>query len=357
MEGTEALDRVRSSLLELDRALKGTDLEHQAAQAVGALDQFQAGYYDFREICDNLYDGIHITDGEGKVLFINQAYTRTTGIRPAEILGRKVADIEAEGVLYRGSVTEQVLKRRERVNSVAIILKLDKEVLVTGNPVFDGAGNIKLVVTNTRDFPELKRLEQRLLTMAEESKKVNEELAYLRRQQTGHKQIYYRSEAMRQVMEVVRTVSAADVTVLITGESGTGKELVANEVYQRSERRDKPFIKVNCAAIPSELLESELFGYEEGAFTGARRMGKAGMFELANTGVILLDEIGDMPLPLQTKLLRVLQERELMRIGAVNRSSWTSVSSPPPTKTCARRSKGDDSGRIFSIGSTWSLSR
>ena len=120
---------------------------------------------------------------------------------------------------------------------------------------------------------------------------------------------------MRQVMEVVRTVSAADVTVLITGESGTGKELVANEVYQRSERRDKPFIKVNCAAIPSELLESELFGYEEGAFTGARRMGKAGMFELANTGVILLDEIGDMPLPLQTKLLRVLQERELMRIG------------------------------------------
>ena len=155
MEGTEALDRVRSSLLELDRALKGTDLEQQAAQAVGALDQFQAGYYDFREICDNLYDGIHITDGEGKVLFINQAYTRTTGIRPAEILGRKVADIEAEGVLYRGSVTEQVLKRRERVNSVAIILKLDKEVLVTGNPVFDGAGNIKLVVTNTRDFPEL----------------------------------------------------------------------------------------------------------------------------------------------------------------------------------------------------------
>lgn len=315
MEGTEALDRVRSSLLELDRALKGTDLEQQAAQAVGALDQFQAGYYDFREICDNLYDGIHITDGEGKVLFINQAYTRTTGIRPAEILGRKVADIEAEGVLYRGSVTEQVLKRRERVNSVAIILKLDKEVLVTGNPVFDGAGNIKLVVTNTRDFPELKRLEQRLLTMAEESKKVNEELVYLRRQQTGHKQIYYRSEAMRQVMEVVRTVSAADVTVLITGESGTGKELVANEVYQRSERRDKPFIKVNCAAIPSELLESELFGYEEGAFTGARRMGKAGMFELANTGVILLDEIGDMPLPLQTKLLRVLQERELIRIG------------------------------------------
>lgn len=116
-------------------------------------------------------------------------------------------------------------------------------------------------------------------------------------------------------MELVRTVAQTDVTVLITGESGTGKELIANELYQNSPRRDKPFIKVNCAAIPAELLESELFGYEEGAFTGARRSGKAGMFELADSGVILLDEIGDMPLPLQTKLLRVLQQRELIRVG------------------------------------------
>ena len=126
----------------------------------------------------------------------------------------------------------------------------------------------------------------------------------------------YRSEAMESVMELVRTVAQTDVTVLITGESGTGKELIANELYQNSARRGRPFIKVNCAAIPAELLESELFGYEEGAFTGARRSGRAGMFELADTGVILLDEIGDMPLPLQTKLLRVLQQRELMRVGA-----------------------------------------
>ena len=270
---------------------------------------------DFREVCENLYDGIHITDGEGTVLFINQAYTRTTGILPAEILGRKVSDIEAEGKLYRGSVTAKVLERRERVNSVATIHKLNKEVLVTGTPVFDEAGNIKLVVTNTRDFPELKRLEQQLLTLTEESKKANEELAYLRRQQAGDKTLLYRSQAMASIMALIRTIAPTDVTVLITGESGTGKELAANEIYQCSDRMGKPFIKVNCAAIPAELLESELFGYEEGAFTGAKRAGKAGMFELANTGVILLDEIGDMPLPLQTKLLRVLQQRELMRIG------------------------------------------
>jgi len=271
---------------------------------------------DFREVCQNLYDGIHIADSEGRVLFINEAYTRTTGIKPEEILGRKVADIEAEGKLYRGSVTEKVLQTKERVNAVATIFGLNKEVLVTGTPIFDEAGNIRLVVTNTRDFPELKRLEEQLSILNEESRKANEELAFLRRQQAGGKQMLYRGDAMRNTMDLIHTVAQTDVTVLITGESGTGKELVANELYQHSARRDKPFIKVNCAAIPAELLESELFGYEEGAFTGARKAGKAGMFELANTGVILLDEIGDMPLPLQTKLLRVLQQRELMRIGA-----------------------------------------
>lgn len=268
---------------------------------------------DFHQVCQNLYDGIHITDGEGRILFINDAYTRTTGIRPEQVLGRRVSEIE--GLLYQGSVTEQVLKTRQRVNSVATILELDKEVLVTGTPVFDQAGEVKLVVTNTRDFPELKRLEQQLNTLTEERNKYGQELVFLRRQQAGGKQLIYRSEAMESVMELVRTVAQTDVTVLITGESGTGKELIANELYQNSPRRDKPFIKVNCAAIPAELLESELFGYEEGAFTGARRSGKAGMFELADSGVILLDEIGDMPLPLQTKLLRVLQQRELIRVG------------------------------------------
>lgn len=285
------------------------------AELLAGVEAFFADYQDWREVCDHLYDGIHIADGEGKVLYVNKAYTRTTGIRPEQCVGRYVQDIEREGVLYRGSVTERVIAERKRVNSVATIFSLNKEVLVTGTPVFDEAGRIRLVVTNTRDFSELKALEHRLSALAEENKKANEELAYLRRQQAGDKQISYRSGAMRSVMELIRTVAQTDVTVLITGESGTGKELVANELYQLSDRKGKPFIKVNCAAIPAELLESELFGYEDGAFTGAKRAGKAGMFELANSGVILLDEIGDMPLSLQSKLLRVLQQRELMRIG------------------------------------------
>lgn len=282
------------------------------------LEALHPAYVDFKEVCENLYDGIHIADGEGTILFINEAYTRTTGITPEEVIGRKVTDLEQSGAFYKGSVTGEVLQRKERINSVARIFRMNKDVLVTGTPVFDEQGNIKLVVTNTRDFPELKELEHRLSALSEESKKANEELAYLRQQQTGAKPLLYSSEAMKSVMEIVKTVAPTDVTVLIAGETGTGKELVANELYQRSRRRDKPFIKVNCAAIPGELLESELFGYEDGAFTGAKRGGKVGMFELANSGVILLDEIGDMPLPLQAKLLRVLQQKELVRIGGHN---------------------------------------
>ena len=291
--------------------------QHEADELFRLVAELCPDRLDFREVCENLYDGIHITDGEGKVLFINTAYTRTTGIRPEDVLGRRVSDIEAEGKLYRGSVTAQVLERRERVNSVATILGLNKEVLVTGTPVFGFDGAIKMVVTNTRDFPELKRLEQQLLTLTEESRKAHEELAYLRRQQAGDKQLSYRSAAMQSVMSLIQTVAPTDVTVLITGESGTGKELVANELYQQSDRRGKPFIKVNCAAIPSELLESELFGYVEGAFTGAKKGGKLGLFEAAAGGTLFLDEISEMDLGLQAKLLRVLQERRIRPVGGV----------------------------------------
>ena len=292
--------------------------QHEADELFRLVAELCPDRLDFREVCEHLYDGIHITDGEGKVLFINEAYTRTTGIRPEDVLGRRVSDIEAEGKLYRGSVTAQVLERRERVNSVATILGLNKEVLVTGTPVFGFDGAIKMVVTNTRDFPELKRLEQQLLTLTEESRKAHEELAYLRRQQAGDKQLSYRSAAMQSVMSLIQTVAPTDVTVLITGESGTGKELVANELYQQSDRRGKPFIKVNCAAIPSELLESELFGYEEGAFTGAKKGGRLGLLEISHQGTLFLDEVEGMSPALQVKLLRVLQEREIMRVGGTS---------------------------------------
>ncbi len=272
---------------------------------------FIDNYLDFKEISDNLYDGIYIADGTGKTIFVNKAYLRNTEIPMGKLIGRTVKEITEEG-LYKGAVTMEVLERKEPVNSLGKILGNNKEVLVSGSPIFDEEGNVKLVVINNRDISDLKELEKINAKLNKDKKRAYEEINYLRKQQISNHIV---GDQTNETMELVNTISPTDVTVLITGESGTGKEVVADEIYHRSKRNNKPFIKVNCAAIPGELLEAELFGYEGGAFTDARKAGKIGLFELANEGTILLDEIGEMQLSLQSKLLRVLQTKEIRRIG------------------------------------------
>lgn len=288
--------------------------KHTAVKEI--YEDFIENYLDFKEISDNLYDGIYISDGKGKTIFVNKAYTRTTGISKEEVIGRTVKEISDEGKLYKGAVTMDVLKRKETVNSMGKSFRNGKDLLVTGSPILDENGNIKLVVINNRDISGLKELEYKIAELQNDKLKASEEIKYLRKQQMSNNRLYYYSENMKTISELIETIAATDVSVLITGESGTGKEVVADEIYYKSKRRNKPFIKVNCAAIPAELLESELFGYEGGAFTDAKKSGKIGMFELANDGTILLDEIGDMPVNLQTKLLRVLQNKEIIRLGS-----------------------------------------
>jgi len=278
-------------------------------------EDFSTNYLDFREIADNLYDGIYVSNGKGDTLFINDAYVNTTGIRKEEVIGRNVGDIEKEGKLFRGSVTMQVLKTKKMVNSLGTILRQNKEVLVTGRPIFDEQGDIKLVVINNRDISDLKELETKVARLQVEGKMSNEEIRFLRQKQLTDKKGIFEDKCMTDVIRLVDTVAPTDTTVLITGESGTGKEVIADRIYAKSSRCDKPFIKVNCSAIPGELVESELFGYEAGAFTDASKQGKVGLFELAKDGTILLDEIGDMPLSIQSKLLRVLQQKEFIRVG------------------------------------------
>lgn len=276
---------------------------------------FMDKYLDFKEISDHLYDGIYISDGTGKTIFVNEAYSRITGIQKEEVIGRNVHDISKEGKLYRGAVTMEVIRKKEMVNSMGKSFVNNKDLLVTGSPIMDENGDVKLVVINNRDISNLKELELKNAELQNDKQRASQEIEFLRRQQTSKSKFVYEGENMKAVMDLVNIIAPTDVTVLITGESGTGKEVIVDEIYQRSNRRDKPIIKVNCAAIPGELLESELFGYEGGAFTGARKSGKMGMFELANEGTILLDEIGEMSLKLQSKLLRVLQSREIVRIG------------------------------------------
>lgn len=312
----QEIDKVYSLLQKCNLSL---DIKQELQEKFDIIEEihkdFMNTYLDFKEISDHLYDGIYISDGTGKTIFVNDAYSRITGIQKEEVTGRNVQDISKEGRLYRGAVTMEVIKRKEMVNSMGKSFVNNKDLLVTGSPIIDEKGNVKLVVINNRDISNLKELELKNAELQNDKQRANQEIEFLRKQQTSKSKFIYEGEYMKGILELVNIIAPTDVTVLITGESGTGKEVVVDEIYSRSNRRDKPIIKVNCAAIPGELLESELFGYEGGAFTGAKKTGKMGMFELANEGTILLDEIGEMNLKLQSKLLRVLQSREIVRIG------------------------------------------
>ena len=270
--------------------------------------------HELEAIISSSYDGIFITDGNGIVLRINNAYERITGIKAIEVLGKNMKYLVKSGY-YDESVTLLVMKNRETV-TINQTVKKDRKILVTGNPIFDGQGNLFRVVTNVRDITQLVNLQSQLIKTKEEKLKYKTELSHLRALHIEDKETISRSPEMERVIELAIKIADVDSTVLINGESGTGKELIAKLIHKQGKGLSRPFIKINCAAIPEQLLESELFGYEGGAFTGARKEGKPGLFELSHNGTLFLDEVGDLPLLLQVKLLRAIQEKEVIRVGS-----------------------------------------
>lgn len=257
-------------------------------------------------------DGLFVTDSAGIVLRYNQTFEKLNLGNARDLIGRGIQEIEE--VSYAHSLVDLVLQRRQPVTIMENIQ--NHSLLVTGSPVFDEEGKLLRVVINLRDMTSLNQLRQELIDAKQLSEKYHQELSELRnRQDTGG--MIGNGPEMERVFELIRRVAKVDSTVLIFGESGVGKEGIGKLLHTQSNRAKGPFIKLNCSAIPEHLLESELFGYESGAFTGARREGKIGMFELAHNGTLLLDEIGDFPLNLQPKLLRVLQEREFVPVGGV----------------------------------------
>ena len=271
---------------------------------------------DFKNVCDHLNDGIYVTDRNGITIYINDSYAKNLGVNKEEIIGKSIKDLE--GKFYKGAVSLKVLEQKKRVDSIGTLVHNNLPVLVTGIPVFDDKGDIDMVVVSNRNMTELNEMRTRLETLRVSYEKNQENLTYLINQDVDQKQIIYTSSAMQSLLDTIKQVAKTDATVLITGETGTGKELIANEIFRESLRNKEPFIKINCTTIPPQLLESELFGYEPGSFTGALKKGKLGIFELANNGTLLLDEIGEIPLDMQAKLLRVLQEKEIRKIGAAD---------------------------------------
>lgn len=264
-------------------------------------------------IIDSSFDGLWISDGEGRVVRINKASEEINDIRAEQVLNRKMEDLVAEGLIDR-SVTLEVLKRRAAVTMIQH-LKNGKQVLVTGNPVFDKDGKISLVVVNDRDITELNKLRAELEESRALSHRYRRELSKAQWREDHFPDIVARSATMHRVFDTALRVAEVDSTVLIQGESGVGKGLVAKLIHRASKRKDGPFIRVDCGAIPEPLIESELFGYEPGAFTGALTKGKPGYFEMAEAGTLFLDEIGELPKNIQVKLLRFMEENEVVRIG------------------------------------------
>lgn len=259
--------------------------------------------------------GVVVTDNDGKIIFLNDRYADILHVNRHEVIGKDVIDVIPGTRMHIVARTG-----REEIGSL-FKLKNGESVLVNRIPVRKNGEIIGVAA-----FSSLSKLDevstfatiQKITHLSQELNQYKSELNKLRGAKYSLDQIIGNSPNLIKMKELIRKVAQTKSTVLITGETGTGKELVAHAIHQLSTRSHHSFVRVNCAAIPNDLLESELFGYEEGAFTGAKKGGKVGKFELANCGSLLLDEINQMPLYLQSKLLRVIQEKEVERVGGNN---------------------------------------
>ncbi|MDN5332361.1 MAG: hypothetical protein PWP45_1586 [Tepidanaerobacteraceae bacterium] len=261
-------------------------------------------------ILNHVHEGIVIADKDGKVLYVNEANERITGLKNSKILGKFVKDVVPDSSIPEVINTgKEKLGVKTRVNNRYVISNI-VPIKNKGSSEVIGAISVFLDVT------ELENLNARLLKAEEKINRLSLQLSSF----IGNGEpIIGKNTKMQRAFSLALKAANINSNVLIIGESGTGKEVIAKFIHDKGLRKNKPFIAVNCGAIPENLLESELFGYEAGAFTGASSKGKPGLFEQADGGTIFLDEIGDMPYPLQVKLLRVLQEKEIMRVGGTQR--------------------------------------
>ena len=270
-----------------------------------------ADYFD--RILDLFGDGIYMTDREGRTLKVNRPYENLTGLKRGELIGRRVTDLRSAGV-FDTALNPEVVRTGRPKTSVQIV-RNGRRVVLNAFPVFGETGRVALVVTFVRDVTAMTQLKAQL---AEQGKLISEFDRKLQRilgDRVKTPPLIAESPRFRETLNRMRKIAGTDVAVLLLGETGVGKGVMARQIHSGSPRSRKPFLVVDCAGIPHSLIESELFGYTPGAFSGASPEGKIGYFEMADKGTLLLDEIGELTLPMQAKLLRVLQEYEIVRVG------------------------------------------
>lgn len=273
--------------------------------------------YQYKKIFENFDQEIFVTDQNGYISLMNPAAERICEIKSTEIIGKHVTELEREGIIS-SSITMLVLHQKKKVAMIQQ-LKSGKKVISTAVPVFDDEGQIDLVISTSTDYEEISNLKSELEAKKIELKRTENENLTFRNEILLNDYFIFNSKEMKNVRDIITKVASLDITILIEGESGVGKDVIMKAIHQISSRRNEALIKINCGLIPENLIESELFGYESGAFTGATRGGKIGKIELANNGTLFLDEIGELPLISQVKLLEFLQDREITRVGGTSK--------------------------------------
>ncbi|PAB60831.1 hypothetical protein CCE28_03395 [Anaeromicrobium sediminis] len=311
--GKEAIEEISNYISgEIDQRVNNIDeidklLEEHTINITSELKSIREIKNKFGSILNHMGDGICLMDNRGIITYLNPAYENIFNIKKNDLIGRDVKKVCPS----RPSIG--LLDTKEKIIDILIRGKDGKRILSSSVPIF-AQNKFKGVITTYKDVTELEEVIQRLHKAEEKIKYYEEELNKNNYVDEAFNIIIGNSSLLKDVKRLASKAARTSVNVMIRGESGTGKELVAKAIHGASKRKEEAFIKVNCAAIPENLLESELFGYEKGAFTGAAKR-KIGKFELANGGTLFLDEIGEINYNLQAKLLRAIQEKEIERLG------------------------------------------
>ncbi|MEB2263998.1 MULTISPECIES: sigma-54-dependent Fis family transcriptional regulator [Priestia] len=262
------------------------------------------------DIFESSFDEIFVTDANGYVLVVNSECEKNYALKVEDFIGKHVKELQEMGIFYPSAT----LKVIESNQAIELVQKTNsgRYLHVRTRPVFTNDGHLKSVISYSRDLTDLMELKRKVEEMEEQLENYKKEL----NESVDLEGIVTKSEAMKKVFSTIQRVASVNTTVLLLGETGVGKSRVAKLLHQLSTRKQQPYHELNCAALPEQLIESELFGYEGGTFTGAFREGKKGIIELSNEGTLFLDEIGELSLSAQSKLLHVLQDRTIRPVGS-----------------------------------------
>ena len=265
-----------------------------------------------------LADDMMVSDGNGIILRVSETYEKNFGFAHDSIVGKSAFDLEADGT-FTPCITAEVIRRRKKISATQTINHTHKNVMTVGIPLFDANGELKYAVCfNTVSMEQINSIQRNYRRMQDSLQHYSQEIAELRTRATSTN-LLFKSAPMQRLWTLMQNTANTRANILITGETGVGKSAIAKAIHKMSNRANGPFIEVNCAVLHENLIESELFGYEKGAFTGASSSGKIGKIELANHGTLFLDEIGELPAHIQSKLLQLIQEKTIERLSGTQK--------------------------------------